>query len=80
MKAIYYKKQGVIELIDEKQKHLADFIIDDDEWFQAKIGNKYYMFNFIDNTLGMFEAIKDKNTYSVGEFLSPVEIEINEQI
>lgn len=79
MKAIYYKKQGVIELIDKK--HIADFIIDgQDEWFQAKIGNKYYMFNFINNTLGMFEAIKDKNTYSVGEFLSPVEVEINEQI
>lgn len=62
MKAIYYKKQGVIELIDKK--HIADFIIDDDEWFQAKIGNKYYMFNFLDNTLGMFEAIKDKNSIS----------------
>lgn len=75
LKAYYHKKDGVLELGIDKQ-HIADFIVDgQDEWFQAKVGKKEYMFNFLEGKLGMYEANKTKeNTYEVGEFINEIDV------
>lgn len=75
LKAIYYKKEKVLQLTDNNN-HIADFIVDEqDEWFQTKIGKKQFMFNYINGKLGMFEANKFKeNSYEVGEFLAEIEV------
>lgn len=78
MTGIYYKDKGVLELLDEKREHLADFIIDEeDQWFSTEVNNKHYNFNLIGEICGVFECNKiGENSYETGDFIGQLNVEI----
>lgn len=76
--AIYHKQQKVIEILRDN-KQIADFIVDEPEnqWFDLKLGKKMFFFNFVSNTLGLFETIKkDGEIYEIGDFIEQIKLDI----
>ena len=74
--AKHLKNEQILQLF-HKNNHIADFILDgSNDWFSHKISKKEYHFNFINGTLGMFEALKvDNNSFETGDFIEQIPVE-----